>query len=273
MPPGEALVENWDGVVVPVRHSRGAAGVLTFERWQDNVLGSPPWPDALLRQVRGYVANPRHFTEDDALALGRELGGRISKFQSINSEDAVTYSWFGTLARESIQTRRSVIQWLYDRAGIPATATTPIIDQWARVFHPNAPGSDRGPELDARIDDPGGALVYVEAKWHAAIGTGRGKVAGVRDDQVVLRRDSLRADPALHGDVRELVVLGVSPAAPDLKRWVEHDPGDRPVTITWLTWDDLAECSAHPLAAVFGRYLAWKRRHAALNGRASEGGT
>ena len=91
-----ALINDWNGKPVAVRRSRG--GVLTFECWEDNVLGSPPWPEALLGQVRGYVARRSHFADDDAIALAKHLGGRISKFQSVNCEDAVTYSWFGTLA-------------------------------------------------------------------------------------------------------------------------------------------------------------------------------
>ena len=253
-------MKNWNGEPVAVRRSRG--GVLTFENWQDNVLGGPPWPEALLRQVRGYVAQRDHFSDDDADALAAQLNGRISKFQSINSEDAVTYSWFGTLAASSAETRRAAGQWLYNKAGIPATANNPVIDQWARIFHPNAPRSSRGPELDARIDDPGEALVYVEAKWNAAVGTGKGKSAEVPDDQIVLRRDSLRCDPSLKSDQRHLAVLGISERAPDLSKWQEVDQGLRPVTIAWLTWDELAACPEHPLAHEFGRYVAWKREHA-----------
>jgi hypothetical protein len=254
-----ALIENWNGDPVPVRRSRG--GALTFERWQDNVLGSPPWPEALLHQVRGYVARRSHFADDDAEALAAHLSGRISKFQSVNSEDAVTYSWFGTLALASIETRRAAVQWLYDRAGIPAAANAPTIDQWARVFHPNAPAGARGPELDGRITDPGAALVYVEAKWSATIGTGRGKVTDIPDDQIVLRRDSLRKDPALKNDDRAFAVVGVSEQKPNLTKWEEFDCDLRPVTVAWLTWDELAECAEHPLADEFGRYIAWKRVH------------
>jgi hypothetical protein len=175
--------------------SRPAAAEAASSPSEDNVLGAPPRPEALLGQVRGYVARPDQFAADDADALAAHLG-RISKFRSVNSEDAVTYSWFGTLAAASGDVRCAAVQWLYDRAGIPATAKDPVLDQWARVFHPNAPGSPRGPELDARIDDPSAALVYVEAKWGAGIGTGRGKVADVPDDQIVLRRDSLAATRA-----------------------------------------------------------------------------
>jgi hypothetical protein len=242
-----------------MRRSRG--GVLTLERWEDNVVGAPPWSEGLLRQVRGYVGQPRYFSDEDADALSAQLGC-ISKFQSINSEDAVTYSWFGTLATAGAETRRRAVQWLYDRLGISARATSPAIDQWARVFHPNAAESPRGPELDARIDDPATVLVYVEAKWGAAIGSGRGKDADVPDDQVVLRRDSLRKDPDLRGREGVYAVVGVSEDKPRLSRWAESNDAARDVLIAWLTWDELAECPEHPFADEFKRYLAWKRRHA-----------
>jgi hypothetical protein len=235
--------------------------VLTFERWEDNVLRGDvsPWPPhALYDQVIGYVARRDHFDTDDAVALAAHLGGRISKVQSVNSEDAVTFSWFGTLAVASTSVRSAVVQWLYSRIGLATTASDPAIDQWVRVFHPNAPGSSRGPELDARVDDAN-ALIYVEAKWSAGIGTGRGSTGGVPDDQIVLRRDSLRNDPLLRGDTRALAVLGVSETRTDVTKWDEGHTNERPVTVAWLTWDELAECPAHPFAGEFRRYLDWKR--------------
>jgi hypothetical protein len=258
-----ALITDWNGSPVAVRRSRG--GVLTFERWEDNVLGGPPWPEPLLRQVRGYVARRDYFSSDDAQALAAHLGDRISKFQSVNSEDAVTYSWFGTLADASPDTRRAAVQWLYERAGLDAAAVAPTIDQWARVFHPNAAESHRGPELDARIDDPGVALVYVEAKWNAEVGTGKGKTTGVPDDQIVLRRDSLRNDPGLESAKGLRAVLGVSEVRPDMAKWHEPAGDQRAVAIAWLDWDDLAQCPTHPLTEEFRRYLAWKRAHARTN--------
>ncbi len=263
---GVPIVKDWNGNDVAVRRSRG--GVLTFERWEDNVLRGDlnPWPpEQLLKQVRGYVGHRDHFDAEDADALAADLG-RISKIQSINSEDAVTFSWFGTLAGAAADKRRAAVQWLYDRIGIDATAKDPVIDQWSRVFHPHAPGSANGPELDARIDDPDAALIYVEAKWRAAIGTGKGKAAGIRDDQIVLRRNSMRADPALEVDQRLFVVLGVSEHKPDLAAWVEPEGPARPVRVAWLTWNDLSACAAHPLAEEFSRFIAWKRE-AAANGR------
>jgi hypothetical protein len=102
--------------------------------------------------------------------------------------------------------------------------------------------------------------VYVEAKWDALLGTGKGAAPDTRDDQVVLRRDSLRADPALAGDRRELVVLGISNTRQDLTVYREAEGLSlRPVRVEWLTWSDLAGRDVHPLSGEFRRYLAWKR--------------
>ena len=91
-------------------------------------------------------------------------------------------------------------------------------------------------------------------------GTGKGALPGGRDDQVVLRRDSLRADPALIDDRRQFVVLGIANTRPDLRVYTDPSPhGPARVRIAWLTWAELARCEAHPLAAEFRRYLEWKR--------------
>jgi hypothetical protein len=253
-------VETLDGREVAIRYSRGSR-VPYLENWEDNVLPPPdkqPWPAALLKQVIGYVARRDWFSNDDAEVLAARLGC-ISKFQSLNSEDAVTWSWFGTLACTPVETRRAVAQWLFKHLDLGLRASAVVVDQWARVTHPNAPRSRRGPELDARIVDPS-AVIYVEAKWGARLGAGKGAVAGTKDDQIVLRRNSFRVDPALRDDQRAFVVLGVSNEIPNLARYDEPS-GDlqrRPVVVAWLTWSDLARCDAHPLAAEFRRYLDWK---------------
>ena len=98
--------------------------MLTFERWEDNVLGSPPWAESLLGQVRGYVARRSHFADDDAEALAAHLDGRISKFQSSNSEDAVTYSWFGTLAIASSDASPATVAGM--RSHVPTSSSEPL---------------------------------------------------------------------------------------------------------------------------------------------------
>jgi hypothetical protein len=255
-------LKDWNGASLVIRRSRGQQKVPYVEDWRRNVLGvngepPPPW---LMKQVCRYVARRRWFSESDADALGALLG-RISKFQSLRSEDALTWSWFGTLATASPPVRRVVVQWLYDELGLEHTASEATsIRQWPRVLHPNAPGR-QGPEVDAVIDDPDGALIYVEAKWLAGLGTGRGRALEIVDDQIVLRRDSMRKDKRLPGEQRSFVVLGVSRKLPPLDVYAENDQSMRPVDIRWVTWGTLASCPHHPVGAEFERHLEWKSLH------------
>jgi hypothetical protein len=258
-------ITGWDGRTVEVCRSRGS-GVCYLVDWENNLLplaDGLAWPASLRRQVRAYVARRSWFAAADGDVLAAKLG-RISKFQSVNAEDPVTWSWFGTLALTEPQTRRHALRWLYDTLSLDLEASSDVrIDQWPRVVHPNAPASPNGPEIDARIDDAGGALIYVEAKWDAGLGTGKGADEGIRDDQIVLRRASFRADPALADDGRLFVVLGVSNETLDLTVYDEPSTGsERPVQISWISWDDLAGCDVHPLATDFRRYIAWKRSFA-----------
>src|SRR5215211_1511187 len=101
-----------DGRLVDVRYSRGSK-VPYAVRWEDNVL--PPregsaWPSSLLKQVNGYVVRRGWFSAEDAAVLTARLG-RISKFQSLKSEDAHTWSWFGTLGLAVPEDRRATVQW------------------------------------------------------------------------------------------------------------------------------------------------------------------
>jgi hypothetical protein len=253
-------LNDWNADPLPVRFSRGASRVPYVEDWRRNTIGmtsdedAPPW---LIRQVCGYVARRSWFKDSDADALSAKLG-RISKFQSLQSEDALTWNWFGTLALSTPIERQATIQWLYDRLGLELRASSAVaVRQWERVHHPNAPNR-KGPEIDAIVEDPSSALIYVEAKWSAALGKGRGATGDQLDDQVVLRRDSLRKDSKLATREGPLVVLGVSQSNLDLAMYREDDTQLRHVVLCWLTWRSLADCSVHPLSAEFGRYLKWR---------------
>lgn len=253
-------VEDWNGNELGVCHSRASA-VPYVTSWRRNVIAPPggQWPAWLEKQVTGYTARADWFDDADAQVLSAELG-RISKFQSLNSEDAVTWSWFGTLALAEPKERAAALQWLLNKVGLAAEVTPEaMIDQWSRVHHPNVPESPRGPEIDARVSDTN-LLMYVEAKWHAELGSGRGAQEGKRDDQVVLRRESITHDPALAEHPGQRLVLGVSNHRQDVSayaRGAEASAG-RQIEVRWMTWQDLTQCGAHPHADEFKRYLDWK---------------
>lgn len=67
-----AEIQDWRRRPLRVRYSRGDSKVPYVNDWDRNVVGvddrhTPP--DFLLRQVRGYVARPTWFDEEDAAAL------------------------------------------------------------------------------------------------------------------------------------------------------------------------------------------------------------
>ena len=103
----------------------------------------------------------------------------------------------------------------------------------------------------------------MEAKWRAALGTGKGEGDGERDGQIVLRRGSMRRGPALIDEPHRLyVVLGDSNDTADLTPYEEAaEPGLRRVEVRWLRWADLDECAVHPHAEEFARYLRWRHDH------------
>lgn len=135
----------------------------------------------------------------------------------------------------------------------------------AACFSPQRSEQPNGPEIDAGIDDRRCVLIYAEAKWQATLGTGKGAVEGEDDDQIMLRLDSLGKDPALGPDSdRVCMVLGISNEAPDLSSYdttLANPDYLRTVLLRWLTWGELAACSAHPHAEEFARYLDWKGAH------------
>src|SRR4051795_8156871 len=92
------LSTDWRGLEIVLRRSRGTSRVPYVEDPRRNVIGNTrDAPPFLMRQVQAYVARSRWFTDEEAAVLSADLG-RISKFQSLRSEDAITWSWFGTLA-------------------------------------------------------------------------------------------------------------------------------------------------------------------------------
>lgn len=94
----------------------------------------------------------RAFDGDNLTAATRVLGV-YSGLQSLHSENAVTWSYFGPLAYSSSHARAAFLDWLLGRLGLTdgTDSTTCSIDLWRRVPHPDKslPG---GPELDFVLD-------------------------------------------------------------------------------------------------------------------------
>ena len=193
----------------------------------------------------------RPLPPETAGLTGQVLGHRTA-LQSINSEDAITWSAFGALLDAPPVTRAALINWLCERLGVPWTNnTTAAVDLWRRIPHPDKPRAAGGPELDAVLVGDR-CVIFVEAKWGSKEGVGQG--AAKNKTQVQLRREFLAKYGArLWGDVG-LLVLGVVRAGGLV---ADSKSGEVPA-VRSITWEALAGWPEHPQADEFRRYVAWK---------------
>jgi hypothetical protein len=247
-------VENWRGEQVLI--ARSPSGVVLLCDYAENLLRTHdvPWPPPAL--VSKLVADDRIALRWPT-ALRDAVGGRLGHYtplQSINSEDAITWSFFGPLKYGDQATRAAFLRWLFGQLAMPAEDTVATIDLWRRIPHPQKPSAP-GPELDVLIHGDR-SVVFVEAKWGSPEGTGQGPTGTAT--QMQLRRDFLeRYGCGIYGD-RRFLVLGLVIADP-----IEATapPDTTRVATRTLRWEELATFCEHPVYEQLAPYVAWKRRH------------
>ena len=88
---------DWNGVEIEVASSRG--GVLaTVDAWENLIRTDIyPWPPPELLQKLYGSQHSTHFSSEDGILATRRCGF-YSDLQSLNSEDAITWSIFGPIA-------------------------------------------------------------------------------------------------------------------------------------------------------------------------------
>jgi hypothetical protein len=148
-PSGETI-DNWRGE--PIEIARSPSGVVLVRDYVDNLIRSPevPWPPPAL--VSKLVADDRvaaRWPPTLADAMSRRLG-HYTPLQSIHSEDAITWSFFGPLMHAAGSVRAAFMRWLLERLQLAADDTMAAIDLWRRIPHPEKPSAP-GPELDALL--------------------------------------------------------------------------------------------------------------------------
>jgi hypothetical protein len=101
-------IADWNGISIPVARSHG--GVIAVADFADNVVrtGIAPWPPAPLVMKLYESRQKRAFATDDLHVLSKRIG-IYSDVQSMHSEDALTWSFFGPLAWSGESTR---VAWL-----------------------------------------------------------------------------------------------------------------------------------------------------------------
>jgi len=143
-------IKDWNGKEIPLAVSKG--GVRVVAHPFDNLIqtGCDPWPPSEIiqklyesRQVRAFDGDQRAICESGL--------GYYCDLQSLNSEDAITWSVFGTVA---LSQKHLLEKWLGDLFHLldldDATTDKAEIFLWRRIPHPDTLVSG-GPEIDFGI--------------------------------------------------------------------------------------------------------------------------
>jgi hypothetical protein len=202
----------------------------------------------------------RAFDEQSAVKLTARFG-YYTDLQSINSEDAITWSVFGTMTyapnQDKLQWTKDLFKFLNINAPIARNVN---IWLWRRIPHPDTLVSG-GPEIDfgVQTDD---TIILGEAKWKSDVGKQQGK--NKDKDQLLLRIEFLQKyGERFFPNAKHRVLLVVSPSG-SLAPESNQESTRKSVHCREITWDDLCSMTSHPHTEELQRYLAWKKDHSRI---------
>ena len=187
--------------------------------------------------------------------------GHYSDLQSIHSEDALTWSVFGTVAHSDKSTKKSYVSDILKLINIDYKSVTDChMWLWRRIPHPDTLVSG-GPEIDFGIQTEK-TIVFGEAKWRSRIGGSQGKKKD--KDQLLLRIEFFeKYSQFLYPNIKNRIVLLVSLTGASEPKF-RNKPGGNDIRCVEISWDDLCKIDSHPLAEEVQRYLAWKKIHSQI---------
>jgi len=244
-------MKDWNGNEIAFAQSRGGVTVVAHPFSNLIRTGCDPWPPAEVVQKLYQSRQVRAFTGDD-LAICISGVGYYCDLQSIHSEDAITWSVFGTAARAPQAFLEAWLTELLKLIDLPGVQTGDAkIFLWRRIPHPDnlVPG---GPEIDVGIATAN-TLILGEAKWQSGIGTAQGKEKD--KDQIQLRGEFLKKyGPIYFPNRSQLVILGIS-LLPDA--FANTTPEG--IIFRSVTWENICSLNSHPLAEEVKRYFEWKK--------------
>lgn len=234
-------IKNWNNVDIEIVESKG--GVKATINPYDNLIKTNilPWPPSEIIQ-KLYLSNHQN-SFDNSIVWDI---GYYSDIQSLNSEDAITWSYFGTLAYADITVKVKFLQNLLKLLQISYNGTIEQVEisLWSRIPHPDTLVSG-GPELDFTIQSEKVFLIG-EAKWLSGISVNQGKKKD--KDQIELREDFLiKYSPKIFPELDIAKVLCLS-----------FNSSNHQSALN-LTWQDLIYANIHPLNDEVIRYYEWKK--------------
>ncbi|HUU46291.1 MAG TPA: hypothetical protein VM118_11230 [Acidobacteriota bacterium] len=254
---GTISIPDWNGDEIACAHSKG--GVRVVAHPYDNLIrtGCRPWPPAEIVQKLYKSRHEGAFSDEDKKVLSKGLG-YYCDLQSLHSEDAITWSVFGTAAGAPQPNLRA---WLRDLCGILDLPTVQPddaqIDLWRRVPHPDTLVSG-GPEIDVSIFTTN-TVILVEAKWKSSVARGQGKN---RDkDQIQLRGEFFKKYGArIFPNQPNLIVAGIGLSSEGFT-----DTTPEGITFTSATWQQVCSLASHPHAKEVRQYYEWKKKNTKMD--------
>jgi len=227
-------MKDWNGKEIRIEQSK--RGKISVCDYKDNLIILPnsiwPHPDIVKKLYKSIHINA--FDEHARFELSRKLGFYCD-LQSLRSEDAITWSVFGTLQCFPKEKQVKFVNSLLARMkGVDKKLKVNdcLIQLWTRIAHPDTLVSG-GPELDVLIVGDK-LVVFVESKWKAKIAKDQGKK---RDkDQLQLRMEFLQkyGNRMFHEATDSLVLLV------GLSRPQNHN-------CPFISWEEICNKTHHPL--------------------------
>ena len=246
-------VEHWMQTR-SIRVAESAGGVLATLDPLENLVrgGASPWPPPELLQKLYASDRWRGKTPEDDASV-RSCLGHYCDLQSLNSEDAITWSFFGPLIYGPATWREDFATKLLKTIGFPAPSAVALW-LWRRIPHPEKPASTGGPEIDFGLQTDR-SLILGEAKWNSQLGSGQG-VAGDRT-QLDLRLAYCSGLGRLAlTSIQHWAVVGVGRESDVL-----HQGDSSETKIHNLSWKDLCAFMPADLQPQLYQCVDWKEKH------------
>lgn len=249
-------IPNWNGTQIQIGRSRG--GVLAVSHPFDNLIRPEriAWPPLEIVQKLYKSRQGEAFKGLDSQAVIYGLG-YYCDLQSLQSEDALTWSVFGTLQHSSGEQREAWTQDFFGLLGLDsANPESAEISLWRRTPHPDNL-SQGGPEVDFSISTKN-AIIFGETKWLSKIGKAQGKEKG--KDQLQICQEVL--EKYGHKFFRDKTVKAIVCIGLALDTFGNRDKSD--IFLRSVTWDQVCSLALHPNADEVMRYFVWKKGHTGI---------
>jgi hypothetical protein len=236
-------LKDWNDKEIATARSKG--GKVSVVNYEDNLVipCSSVWPHPDIVKKLYRSDHSKDFDQASLEALSAKLGFYCD-LQSLRSEDAITWSIFGTLNYFSKNLQVRFVNSLLKALGEEPNVKDCLIQLWTRIAHPDTLTAG-GPELDFQIISDK-TVILGECKWTAKVAENQGKQKN--KNQLQLRKEYLEkyGKPIFPHVNKQLVLV------------VELTKSTNPVCQN-ITWEEICNNTRHPLKEEINRYYHWKK--------------